>query len=1057
MKQIQKFMNPKHIKANPVWSPFRRLGTFVLMLFICFAANAQNKVITGTILAADDGQPLIGATVVEKGTTNATITDVDGKYKLTLKGDKPSIVITYVGYLNETIEVGAQSNIEVKLVQDLKSIDEVVVVGYGTQTKGKLTGAVSQIKGDELLKGRSPNLSSSLSGRIPGVVVVSGSGTPGNDASKIRIRGVGTMKQSWRTKPDGTSELVDNNDPLIVIDGIPQGTDDHPLDRLDPSDIESMSVLKDASAAIYGAQAANGVILVTTKKGTGTSSSFSYSYNQGYTQPAVKPVLANSYELATYYNDYNKEKSKTGKPQYTPEQMEILKTGGDPRRDLANTDWWDVAIRTWAPISRHNLSAQGGAEKIKYFFSGGMLDQKGIFRNSSTGFSQKNYRSNVDVQLTKYIKIGVNLSGRFENTKASNIASEQDAWSTVILTDPMFTPEYGPGQTRRGKYFPGWSPATVGTDLGGIKNKDGEVFSNIFNLKIDLPFIKGLSVDGYASVDKTSSFERSTQKPFPVYERNNLKDSVYIVQGGTVSNISIEESYSRQSSTTFNSKINFVRQIGKNNINAFLGFESNYVKGSNSYAKRLNFLDENANLGLGSESGQVGSGSLWEGARLNAISRVSYDYDSKYLLEFNFRADASQNFPKGNRTGYYPGISAAWRLSEEPFVKNNYKFIDNLKLRASWGQLGNDKVDAYQYLKLYRLGGGNGYIFGIDNITSSYELVTDPNPNITWEVANNTNFGVNASLFNKLLEFDVDYFFSKRSNILIGSGDIKSVANFAGMRIPDQNYGKMNNHGFEISVTHTNTIGGFNYSLNGNYTFSRSKVIYMGEAPGVLPTQKQEGAPFGSELYYETDGLYTKQDSINNYPKVVPKILPGDIKFVNTNNDDVIDAKDRIMNTKPTKYPEIVYGFSLNASFKGFDMSVLFQGAGNIYKYLSLQNVVEKHGNYFKEVITGAYSETNLSGKYPKAYMASYPSDTKNTFQLHNASYLRCKSFEIGYTLPSQLTDRVKISKWRFYANGSNLFFVINKLGYADPEMTSEIAAYYPQQRILNFGTSLNF
>jgi TonB-linked SusC/RagA family outer membrane protein len=653
MEKRYNYLNDQHLDAKHRKRTVRSFLVTCCLVIVFFNTQAQNnRVLTGTILSKDDGLSVIGAAVIEKGTTNGIISDVNGKFTLKLQSDKPVITVSMLGFQSETIIVGAQSIITVNLLPSATNLDEVVVVGYGTQTKGKLTGAVTQVKGVELIANHSVNLTNSIVGKLPGVVAVSGSGTPGSDASTIRIRGVGTMKQSWR---DGA--LRDNNDPLVIVDGV-EGS----LDRIDPNDIESVSVLKDASAAIYGARAANGVILVTIKKGSAQKTSFQYSYNQGFTQPAVRPLQANAFELGTYYNNFDIESG--GIPRYSAEDLEKLKTGADPRHNLGNTNWWDVAVREWAPTSRHNLSAQGGTEKIKYYLSAGYISQEGIFRNNANKYDQLNFRSNIDVQLTKILKLGVNLSSRSENQQLPNTASEKDTWQTIVATDPMFPVDYGNGKYWKGRYTTGWTPALMGTDIGGLSKRETEVLNSIFSYKLDLPFVKGLFLDGFVSINKANWTGRDYQNPYDVYDLDPGTDSVFRVQGGSFSTLNIWESHDQNKSTTLNSKINYLRDFGKHHVNAFVGYEQYYIKQYGINVLRNDYQDPNADINLGDPNTQKNGGYSFEGARQNVISRLAYDFASKYLFEFKFR--------QGSTNGIFSRICRSMEVVGRTIHKKQY-------------------------------------------------------------------------------------------------------------------------------------------------------------------------------------------------------------------------------------------------------------------------------------------------------------------------------------------------------------------------------------------------
>jgi TonB-linked SusC/RagA family outer membrane protein len=440
--------------------------------------------------------------------------------------------------------------------------------------------------------------------------------------------------------------------------------------------------------------------------------------------------------------------------------------------------------------------------------------------------------------------------------------------------------------------------------------------------------------------------------------------------------------------------------------------------------------------------------------RQNYFSRVSYNYASKYYLDATFRRDGSPIFPKEKRFGNFPGVSASWRISEESFVKKNAPFINNLKLRASWGQLGNDRVGEYQYLTAYNYSDAQVFMGGSNNLLPAFYPGVNANPNITWEVAENKNIGVDAGFLNRLIEVEFDVYQNSRKNILITRN--ASIPDYVGLKLPEENLGKMRNQGYEILLTHNNKIGNFNYSISGNYSYNNNKVIDIDETPNALEWQKRTGKPFGAELYYSTDGLYSPADIANtNLPKY-GGAKAGDIKVVDYNKDGKIDGDDRVRMEKSLDIPRVIYGFNIKGSYKAFDLNLAFQGAEKVYRYIYTGDIGIR-GNFLEEYYTNYWTETNQQARWPKANPNTFGSTNDNDFFVLPAGYLRLSSMELGFTLPKSITNKVSLEGMRLYFSGSNLFLVYNKLKYFDPELAGRSGYYYPRQRIFNFGVNVTF
>lgn len=980
------------------------------------------------------GAGLPGVSVVVKGTTTGIITDSDGKFTLAKVPENATLLFSFVGMKSQEVAVGSKSNINVVLIDEAIGIEEVVAIGYGTRKKETLTGSISKIEGTEMKMNPSPNLSSSLGGKVPGVVSVNYSGQPGEDGNKILIRGLGTLG---------------NNSPLIIVDGIDVGS----IDRLDPNDIESLSVLKDASAAIYGSKAANGVIIVTTKRGSKGKAKIDYGYNLGLGQPTTKPEIANAYEYNKYLNAYYVANSEADK-QMSAADLEKLKTGSDPDNYFTNTDWWKTVVRTYAPIQRHTASIRGGTDELKYFASVGLLSQESVFKNGADGFKQSNYRANLDWQINKSVKLGLNLDGRFDEKTKPN-TDMRDIWWMAQSINPRFPAYFSNGLPWEGKED-GWNPVMMASDAGGTTVNKTNSYRSMLTFEVKIPWVEGLSVDGWYSVDKSQGNSRRQQYPWTVYGRKNA-DGVYPPSiSKRLAQISLTEGADWNTSETFNTKLNYIKKFGKHDLNVFVAYEQNKFnsKWISAYRNDLISTNPDAQLFMGSQLGQVANGSAYNMNRQNYFSRVSYNFAGKYYIDATLRRDGSPIFPKNKRFGTFPGISTSWRISEEDFLKEKAPFINNLKLRASWGQLGNDRVAEYQYLTAYNYVDAQVIMGGAQNLLPAFYPGVNANPNITWEVADNKNIGLDASFLDRLIEVEFDVYNNSRKNILIPRN--ASIPDYVGLKLPEENLGKMRNSGFEILLTHNKQIGDFKYSISGNYSYNTNEVVDIDETPNVLDWQKRTGKPYGAELYYSTAGLYSSADIADTKVPKYGGAKAGDIKVVDYNKDGKIDGDDRVRMDKSMDVPRVMYGFSIKGSYKNFDMNMVFQGAEKVYRYLYTADIGIR-GNFLKDYYTNYWTESNPSARWPKANPNTFGSTNNNDFFVLPAGYLRLSSMELGYNIPKSVAKLVMLDNIRFYFSGSNLFLIYNKLKYFDPELAESRGYYYPKQRILNFGVNVSF
>ncbi|WP_183559947.1 SusC/RagA family TonB-linked outer membrane protein [Mucilaginibacter sp. SP1R1] len=1053
-----------HVKYPPCRkkSPrfFRLITSMVIACFITgqlpvsaaaarnITINPQDVRVSGKV-TDEKGETLPGVSVAIKGTTSGIVTDVNGKFSLNVPNASATLVFTYIGFVTQEVSLKGQTTVNVTLQAESKALNEVVVVGYGTQKKATLTGSISVVKGSDLVKSPQPNLSNSLAGRMSGVIVNNTSGEPGYDGSGITVRGLATTGK---------------NDVLVVVDGVPGQVGG--LERLDPNDIESMSVLKDASAAIYGNRAANGVILVTTKRGKTGKPVISYSYNQGFSSPTRLPKLADAATYAQLMNEINYYTSPSGglNQAYTTDQIQKFKDGSDPI-SYPNTNWEKTVLKSVALQSQQSLSVNGGTDDVKYFVSLGNINQNGIYVNGATKYKQYNFRSNIDANVTKRLKVSLLLSGR-EEDRTFPISGAGDLFRSIYRAKPIVGAFYPNGLPTTG--IENNNPAVQVTSLGGTTKNPTSTFNGILKGSYAIPGIEGLSLDGFFSVDKAYTFNKSFSTPYVLYTYNtNTKNYDRTVAGGSAGAATLNESQKNEYLITSNIKLNFARQYGQHNINAFVGYEQSHNNVEYFSASRINFptaLTPELSQG-GTAATDIGNtGYSTNYYRRSIISRVAYNYNEKYLVEGQMRIDGSSIFPSGHLYGYFPSISAGWRISKEKWF--NISFINDLKLRGSYGLLGNDNVNPFQYFDNYSfnnyvvLGSQSGY-----SIKPGLDLTKLANPLITWEVAKKTDIGINATFLNNFtLEFI--YFRQKRSDILAarnaslpGSSGIVNPYNNGSDTynplVPSENIGKVNNNGFETTLGY-NHSGPFNWGVSGNFTYAKSKIIFIDEAPGALSYQRQTGGPLRNYLLYNAVGIFRTQAQLDATPHVTGAQI-GDLIYEDYNKDGKITADDQVR-SKYGNIPEITYGFNLYAGYKNFDISVLFAGQTHVSQYVLPES--GSVGNFYSSWADNRFSPTNTNGSYPhvsdRASSAVSGGQFPNTFWLNDASFLRLKNVEIGYTFPSQMLSNLRISGLRVYANAFNLF-TITKVKDYDPEGTSNSGQFYPQQRIINLGASVKF
>ncbi len=1008
------------------------------ILFICISLllkievlYAQNEAynVEGTVKDVFD-ETVVGASIMEKGTSNGTITNIDGFFSLSVKRGA-TLVISYVGYKTQEIQVVSSGAIQVILEEDTEVLEDVVVVGYGTQKRVSVTGSLATAQGSDLTKVPAANITNTLAGRLPGLISYNRSGEPGYDDAKLLIRGVSTTGDS---------------SPLLVVDGVADRAGS--LGRIDPNDIESITILKDASAAIYGSRAANGVILVTTKRGKSDKVTVNYNGNIGLSSPTILPEMCTSWQYAELLNEITPGS-------YLAEDIQKFKDGSD-LLNYPNVDAFDLLLKQ-ALQTQHNVSLSGGGKYVSFYASLGYRYQDNYYKNSASNYSQYNFRSNVDFTPHEDVKIGLNVAFRQED-RNSPVYSSEDIWRYMIKYNPMVNVWYpGTNYGNISSKQDNFSPAT-GLDKTMGYQRDRKSYLNAdLTLHWELPWItEGLSFDAGLYIDREDVFYKKFEKKYYLYEKSG-DEYLAKEQGSNILNQNMHQTLG----ITMNARLNYKRTFAEvHNLNVFVAYEQYQSRYDYMQGRRQDFISTSIDeLFAGDANTATNDGKALETARMNYFGRLDYDYQGKYLFQFNWRYDGSENFPKGNRFGFFPGVSVGWRISEEAFWKNNISWMDYFKIRASWGQMGNDKVDAFQYMTTYTF--NNPAILG-GGIQSGLWLKRTANPNITWEVANTYNIGIEAKFLNDF-NFEADFFTTKRNNILATRN--ASIPEYAGLTLPDENIGKCSNIGTELSLGYNKQLNkDWNIMVSGNFTYNQSKIDFIDEPVNTLEWQKRTGLSIGTDkdmyLMYEADGIFRTQEELDAYPHL-PEARVGDVRFKDISGDNIIDGNDKVRQDKPS-IPKIMYGLNLGGNYKNWSLNMLFQGAAQVWQYTFMEAGII--GNFTKDFYDNRWTEDNINAKYPRTYnrdsTVSGGGGYRNSFWLNNASYLRLKSIELAYEFPASWLKKTPLKNVRLSLSGYNLltFSGIKNIDPETEENSQGWAAWNtPQSKVYNFGVNITF
>jgi len=1011
----------------------------IVAIFFCGAVIAQERVITGTVTEGDEGFPVIGGTVVIKGTSTGTSTGPDGNYQITVRsGD--ILVYQFIGLSTREVPVGDRTVIDVNLEVETTALDELVVIGYGTQKKSDLTGSVAVISAEELIKTNAATLDRALQGKAAGVVVTTTSGAPGAGVS-IKIRGIGSINR--------------DSEPLYVIDGVPAGS----LSTLNPADIASVQVLKDASAtAIYGARGSNGVIIIETKRGVTGPPKVNFSAYAGVAQVTKLFDVMNTDEYIGLLEEAYALDPDRDMPFYYNDSVRA--SNGN-----VYTDWQEEMFRP-AWNQNYNLSVSGGGEKSNYSISGNYYQEDGVRIQSQ--FERINLRANSDFKIGKRLKIGESLT-----ITQTNSDNNGGSWGTAIEASPLM-PIYD--STAIGGYAGPTDTITVNNDRTNpiaamnLKDNNTSLTRILASIYAELELFKGFTYKF------TLGFDYKTRLGFnwnPEYELGNI--GLRSNPESTLSQSTNESMY-----MLIQNIFTYANSFGGHNIRIMAGHTTEQVNTDNYSATAQGFVNPELNVFAQSTLYQVISGGRNEHKIESYLARASYDYEGKYLLTASIRRDGSTNFGPDYRYGYFPSFSVGWKISED-FLQQVDQ-INMLKIRFGYGATGNENIGSFQYLERMDKPTNSWYVFGMDQTThyGGTTLATHGNPDVRWESAKMTNFGLDMFVFNNKLQFSAEYYIKNQDNMLVRVPlpTVMGKLSFKGVANPFVNLGEVQNRGFEFNAIWKKSKGHFQYSVNANVTTIKNEVLYL---PGddiwnqSATTITTEGHTIGSFFGYVAEGIFQNQEEIDNHAIQESGTAPGDIKFKDLNHDGVITDMDRTIIGKAL--PDLDLGFGFDASYKGFDFSIFLHGMQGNQVYNGFRSSVgmgtDRSGsdtNKLRDVMNNHWSEENPSNTMVRlATLDPNDNDRFSSWFVEDASFMRIQNMQIGYTLPGQLIRN--ISRLRVYASVNNLYTFTKYSGY-DPEVgpnfDSSIGNYspldmgfdngpYPMPRVIQFGVQADF
>ena len=994
------------------------LLTFIVVFLPYIMLGQETIEITGTV--TDNSMSLPGVNIVEKGTNNGTMTDFDGNYTIQTPSNAV-LVISYMGYATKEIEVNGQTNIDIVLEQDAAALDEVVVVGFGTQKKVNLTGSVASVDGDMLEDRPMTSVSAGLSGLLPGVSVNQSSGMPGNDGGTIRIRGTGTLNQA---------------SPMVVIDGV-EGS----LNDVQPNDIANISVLKDAaSAAIYGSKAANGVILITTKTGNTGEPSVRLTSNFGWQSATRLPDYLGSYDYAVLYNEALTNSGKA--PKFDENDLELFQNGSAPYSH-PNTDWQDLLYQGSGFVTTNNLGISGGTEYTKYRASLNYQKQDGIIKHTG----KDEYNARVNLTITP-ITTNLNLSYTQMDREQPNNAYVGGGLDQIIRQTNRIAP-WIPYKNEDGSYgtISDGNPIAW-IDMGPQINYNRKTFVGIGSIQADL--FEGFNVKALMSHRNVEEDNSEMNKEIQ-YNKNKYHGPTKLTEDlrtTTRNTLDLTANYNK----TFENV---------HNVGALVGYHAESYDFKRTTAYRENFpSNELPNLDAGSTNGMKNTGYTRELNMTSWFGRLNYDYEGRYLFEANLRADASSRFAEDNRVGVFPSFSAGWRISDENFFEGIKTTVNNLKLRGSWGQLGNQDALNDYYPTVPTLGLGIDYPFNSE-INSGAAIANAKNAALIWEKTTSYGLGIDARLLYKL-NLTIDIYKKLTEGIIM---QVPAPNEFALNNFYD-NVGKLDNKGIEVSLDYTETFGEIDFGFGGNVAYNKNELVELAGTNEVISGRqiRKLGESLDSWYGYQTDGLHQTREGIDVYPTntLYPgQIQPGDLRYVDITNDGKVDANDRVLLGNST--PTLNFGANLSLAYKNFDLLAIFQGATGGYGYMDFDAIGAVNGDGQKPsaMWLNRWTPENTNTNVPRLIDAingpSMPQNSTTSYWLRSTDYLRMKNLQLGYNIPTNVLEGWNISKLRVYYTAQNLFTITNYLKGWDPEAPSGRGSGYPVVMTNSIGFNLTF
>ncbi len=1012
------------------------------------------------------GAPIPGVTILEKGTSNGVITDFNGGYQIRIqKTEGAVLVFSFIGMKSQEIAVAGKSVINVSMAEATTALDEVVVVGYGEQKKATVTGAISSVNAAELIKSPTGSLTTAMAGRLPGLITMQRSGQPGAESPTLRIRGVSTLNGA---------------DPLVIVDGIerssgyvPQGESSSSggvsgYEQINPNDIESISILKDASStAVYGVRGANGVIIITTKKGIRGKPTIQVSGNFGMSTPIRLRNNVSSYEWGKYVNEGNANDGIA--PVMSDEKLQHYLTGDSPIL-YPSINYVDYILKDYAPRQSYNISMNGGTDNVRYFVSAGYLNEEGLVKDVGYGFdpnyhyNRLNLRSNIDFDFTKSLTGSVNIDSRIENRGGPNAPYDAAFFWKMSQAVPYVSPGFVDDKYVVSAVVA--EPPIMQWILGGGYYRSMQTTVNtVFSLKQKLDFItKGLYAQGKFSYDSWYVEKYSRTKSYATYTPIEVNGAIYYKQSGADGQLAYtmdaDNSANKRRKNYLELSLNYAANFGEHAVTALALYNQ-----SKSYFSESQYRDiPRAYLGL--------------------VSRVTYTYRNRYLAEFNFGLNGSENFPKGDgkRFGKFPAFSIGWVASEEDFMKN-FGQLTYMKLRGSYGTVGNDQIGSQRFLyvagSFASIPGGYTNYLGDATSTQSYLGLQEgrmANQDISWEVAKKSNIGLETKFFKNQLNVNFDIFKENRSNILTYMATIPwmmmpdmrygSTGWATGSIAPPANYAKVENKGYELEVGWNSKIGEFGYNLSLYLAHAQNNRTLISESTQYYPWLYQQGQSIGQYYGFIAEGYYDSFAEVHDVNAAFSTFgknqIPGDIKYKDINGDMKIDPNDVV----PIGYsntPQKTFSINLGCDYGGFDFSALFQGVAQVSYIPADEAQIQFYGgnNAFDWVANRWTPESRDAATYPVLHQTAYNYSSSNDFKastywLKDASYVRLKNLELGYNLPAKLTRKVNVGNARVYLNGQNLF-TLDKLKYWDPESIQSRLVLHPIMKIYNIGISMTF